>query len=215
MQFVIILCLTFIWSSQCFIPKYFNANNKLKTSTNSFQLLSTPTQLELGEVENVVFTLEESGKNNVNKYKIVGSLKPRETNAYLTDYKAEISKRGVVFPGFRAGKLPPYVMGDVRRYIVCFGIETVLRDLCNANALQVCSEQGEEVTTLGEDSFFETICQDTASGKKFAAQRDSWKEGTDFDFTAVFWARVFEDEEEEEGPVKISDAVIDTSEVVA
>jgi len=95
-------------------------------------------------------------------------------------------------------------MGDVRRYIVCFGIETVLRDLCNANSLQVCSEKGEEIM-LGEDAFFESIIQDTASGKKFAAQRDSWKEGTDFDFTGIFWARVFEDETEEDGPVKVID----------
>ena len=209
MQFIALLCLSFVLLSQSFVPKFsLRSTTQLKTISTS--KLSNSVQLEVGEVENVVFTLEETGKDNVNKYKVVGSLKPRETNAYLIDYKAEISKRGVVFPGFRAGKLPPYVMGDVRRYIVCFGIETVLRELCNANSLQVCDEKGEEIN-LGEDAFFEAIIQDTTSGKKFAAQRDSWKEGTDFDFTGVFWARVFEDEEEEEvdaGPVKVVDTEV-------
>lgn len=206
MQFTLLLCLSFLFVSHSFISKF--PSHFVKKVGSSFNELQNSAQLEVGEVENVVFTLEENGKDNVNKYKVVGSLKPRETNAYLADYKAEIQKRGVVFPGFRAGKLPPYVMGDVRRYIVCFGIETVLRDLCNANALQICNEKGEEVM-LGDDAFYEAVIQDTPSGKKFAAQRDSWKEGTDFDFTAVFWARVFEDEEEE-GPVKVSDEVIDT-----
>jgi FKBP-type peptidyl-prolyl cis-trans isomerase (trigger factor) len=58
---------------------------------------------------------------------------------YLGEYKEEIKKKKVVFPGFRPGKLPPYVMPDVRRYIVCYGLESLIGQLCNQNKLQVIS----------------------------------------------------------------------------
>jgi hypothetical protein len=91
MQFVALLCFSFVFlQSQCFVSKFplysFSSSSQLKTITSK---LSNSVQLEVGEVENVVFTLEETGKDNVNKYKVVGSLKPRETNAYLIDYKGE------------------------------------------------------------------------------------------------------------------------------
>lgn len=59
---------------------------------------------------------------------------------YLNEYQEEMKRRKVVFPGFRPGKLPPYVMGDVRRYLVCFGLETMIGQLCNNNRLEVCFE---------------------------------------------------------------------------
>ena len=67
---------------------------KIKSTT-----LFESVNLDVGEVENVAFTLEETLPNKVNKYKVKGTLKPKETNAYLADYKAEIQKRGIVFPG--------------------------------------------------------------------------------------------------------------------
>ena len=82
MQFVALFCLSFVFlQSQCFVPKFslYSSFSQLKTITS--KLSSNSVQLEVGDVENVVFTLEETGKDNVNKYKVVGSLKPRETNA--------------------------------------------------------------------------------------------------------------------------------------
>ena len=103
-------------------------------------------------------------------------------------------------------------MGDVRRYIVCFGLETILRELCNTNQLRVCDENGADVM-LGDDDFYESVVQDSPSGKKFAEQRDSWKEGTDFNFVALFYAQ--KDEVDVEEPRKIEDSSVVDTEVIS
>ena len=55
--------------------------------------------LEIGEFENVQFTVEESVSSTIKKYKVVSTIKPKDTNLYLNEYKEEIKRRGVVFPG--------------------------------------------------------------------------------------------------------------------
>ena len=102
---------------------------------SKFQLFMT--QMDVGEFENVQFEKLTTVNDRISKYRIVGTIKPKDTNQYMADYKGEIKKKNIVFPGFRAGKLPPYVMADVRRYIVCFGLESLLGQLCNQNNLMV------------------------------------------------------------------------------
>lgn len=95
--------------------------------------------MDVGEFEHVKFEKLQTINNQISKYRITGSIKPKDSNTYMNDYKNEIKSRNVVFPGFRAGKLPPYVMADVRRYIVCFGLESLLGQLCNLNDIMVSS----------------------------------------------------------------------------
>jgi hypothetical protein len=95
--FLQIYLITFV----CALPFSLNRINLMKS--NSFRpnirLQSTETPLDIGEFENVQFTLKESLPNRVNKYQVIAVLKPKDTNGYLNDYKEEIKKRGVIFPG--------------------------------------------------------------------------------------------------------------------
>jgi hypothetical protein len=93
--------------------------------------------LNIGDFESVAFTLEEIIDNNFGRFSVDATIKAKDMNVMLNEYKAEMKKRKVVFPGFRTGVLPPYVMGDIRRYIVCYGLETLLGKLGNLNGLQV------------------------------------------------------------------------------
>ena len=173
--------------------------------------------LKTGEFENVKFEriAEPTSDKGVGKYSLSATISKADMNSFLNEYKEEMKRRKVVFPGFRAGKLPPYVMGDVRKYLVCFGLETMLGQLCNLNALQLCNEEGGEVA-FGEDAYYETIIQKDFRGYDFPKQRDSWREGTDFSFSSEFFAI---SEEEEEGEVVAAagassgGVVIDTEEV--
>lgn len=74
---------------------------------------------------------------NLNQYKLDATIKAKEFNTYLVEYKQEMKRRKVTFPGFRSGNLPPYVMGDVRRYLICYGLEYLIGQLCNLNNLEV------------------------------------------------------------------------------
>jgi len=172
-------------------------------------LFSTAKELEVGEFEDVKFARIE-GDAKKGKYSLSGVIRSKEMNSYLAEYKEEMKRRRVVFPGFRAGKLPPYVMTDVRKYLVSYGLETIIGQLCNINGLAMCGENGEDVP-FGEDSYYEQIVLDDFRGFNFIKQRDTWKEGTDFSFTANFFAVA--DEVEEEGEGKAS--AIDVEEVKA
>lgn len=71
---------------------------------------------------------------------------------------------------------------------------------------------------FGEEGFYSQIIQDSPSGKKYEEQRDSWKEGTDFSFTAHFIAEADVVEEREDEPtsrpaIDISSTIIDTEAV--
>lgn len=53
---------------------------------------------------------------------------------------------------------------------------------------------GEDVA-FGSDEYYNEIIADR-QGKKFEQQRDTWREGTDFDFEANFYGKTQEAEEE-------------------
>ena len=75
------------------------------------------------------------------------------------------------------------------QYLVCYGLENTIGQLCNYNALMLCDAEGTEVV-LGEDEYYSTIIQEDFRGFAYDAQRDAWREGTDFTFSAVFQAKV-------------------------
>ena len=85
--------------------------------------------LEVGEYEDATFTklpgvLAPSSIGQ--KYRQEYTMKPTETTTLLNEYKAEMKKRKVILPGFRPGVLPPYAMGDVRKYIVSYALELTI-----------------------------------------------------------------------------------------
>jgi hypothetical protein len=172
--------------------------------------------LQTGDFENVKFSKLSTSPSGPSRFGLSAVITKADMNSFLNEYKEEMKRRKVVFPGFRAGKLPPYVMGDVRKYLVCFGLETMLGQLCNLNKLQMCSEEGGEVA-FGEDKYYDEIIQKDFRGFDFAKQRDSWREGTDFSFACEFWALSEEEEEEkEEGggdKAVVAGKVVDTEEV--
>ena len=59
----------------------------------------------------------------------------------------------------------------------------------------MCTDNGDDVA-FGSDPYYEEIVKER-NGKKFEAQRDTWKEGTDFNFEAEFFARTEEEDEEQ------------------
>lgn len=93
--------------------------------------------LKTGDFENVKFTLVNAIESNFGLFAVDATIKARDMNEFLKEYKDEMKRRKVVFPGFRTGVLPPYVMGDIRRYLVCYGLETLLGQLGNLNGLKV------------------------------------------------------------------------------
>ena len=133
---------------------------------------------------------------NLFEYELKAKIPAKEMKSYLEEYKDEMKKRKVVFPGFRPGKLPPYVMGDVRKYIVSYGLETILGGLANLNDMQLVTEDGEDVP-FGEDDYYSSIIQTDDQGRNFEQIRDAWKENQDFSFIDKFFAIV--DMEEEAG----------------
>ena len=116
--------------------------------------------LNIGDFESVAFTLEEIVDNNFGRFSVDATIKAKDMNVMLNEYKAEMKKRKVVFPGFRTGVLPPYVMGDIRRYIVCYGLETLLGKLGNLNGLQVILLRNKEYLSCNFSSLISCIkCQ--------------------------------------------------------
>lgn len=144
--------------------------------------------LDVGEYENVKFEEVGTFSSDVLKFRLEATLAKSDMNVFLNEYKDEMKRRGVVFPGFRPGKLPPYVMGDVRKYLVSYGLENTIGQLCNFNGLMICGEDGGEVA-FGEDEFYKEIIKEDFRGFDFEAQRDAWREGTDFSFIAEFPAK--------------------------
>lgn len=103
----------------------------------SLKMSTTETEMDVGEFEQAVFKKTAVVKENVGKYTLEATIEKAALNSYLLEYKEEMKRRKVLFPGFRAGKLPPYVMPDVRKYLVCYGLETLIGQLCNGNGLKV------------------------------------------------------------------------------
>ena len=137
----VLISLTLVNSFNAFLSKPFiHSSSSSVSSPSLFRLKSSSsdaTPMDIGEFEHVKFDKLNTLNNQISKYRITGTIKPKDSNVYLNDYKNEIKSRNVVFPGFRPGKLPPYVMADVRRYIVCFGLESLLGQLCNLNNIMV------------------------------------------------------------------------------
>lgn len=147
---------------------------------------------------------------NLFEYTLKAKIPAKEMKVYLEEYKDEMKKRKVVFPGFRPGKLPPYVMTDVRKYIVSYGLETILGGLANLNDMQLVTEEGEDVA-FGEDEFYTSIIQTDERGYDFEQQRDAWKENMDFPFSAKFFAvRDIEEEDEAAASDEGDASAIDT-----
>jgi hypothetical protein len=141
---------------------------------------------------------------NLFEYELSATISKKEMNSYLDQYKEEMRSRKVVFPGFRPGKLPPYVMPDVRKYLVSFGLETIFSGLGNLNGLQYVTEDGEDVP-FGEDEYYSQIIQKDFREYDFEQQRDAWREGTDLAFTAKFFA-IKDIEEEGDGEKEESES---------
>lgn len=148
-------------------------------------------ELTTGELENIQITrlsgvLAES--SDIQRYRIDATLKSKQLNEILEEYKGELKARKISFPGFRPGKIPPFAMTDVRRYIVCYGLETTIGNICNMNGLIMCTEAGGDVP-FGEDGYYQQIVQKDFRGYDFNQQRDTWKEGTDLSFIVEFFAK--------------------------
>ncbi len=143
--------------------------------------------LDTGDFDISVFKKVEDVTDSIGKYVVEASIPSSDMNTFLGEYKEEMKRRKVSFPGFRAGNLPPHVMGDVRRYLVCFGLETMLGQICNANGLRFCDTKGNDVP-FGEDAYYQEIIQKDFRDYDFVKQRDSWREGTDLKFSAMFYA---------------------------
>lgn len=119
-------------ANSCYRTNHAFKSNKI---TSSRRYLAE--ELDVGEVENIKFTKIGEMGSDLNKYRIEGTIKSKQLNVYLEQYKDEMRSRKVIFPGFRPGKLPPYVMPDIRKYIISFGLETIFVELCNLNNLIV------------------------------------------------------------------------------
>jgi hypothetical protein len=68
-------------------------------STTEIATVVTDEPLNIGSLENVIFKKIDSLPNNINKYQLKATIKPKDTYSYLADYKEELKKRKVVFPG--------------------------------------------------------------------------------------------------------------------
>jgi hypothetical protein len=157
----------------------------------------------LTQLENV-----DSGRY---KYRLQATIPKKDMNVYLKEYKDEMSKRKVSFPGFRPGSLPPYVMPDVRKYLVCYGLELMIGQICNLNGLALCQKNGDNVA-FGEDPYYNEIILSDFRGYDYEKQRDTWREGTDFTFAAEFFANSEGGEEEAAPSAQVIDAEIVSSE---
>ena len=66
---------------------------------------------------------------------------------------------------------------------------------------------------FGSDEFYESVIEDSPTGKSFVQQRDAWKEGQDFSFTANFYATedtTQDDDLEDDGSDEEGEDVVDT-----
>jgi hypothetical protein len=72
-------------------------------------------ELSVGEYEKVEFTELESKGEGFGKYRIAATIKSADMNEFLDEYKKEMQRRKVTFPGFRSG----YVLCFVRFFALC------------------------------------------------------------------------------------------------
>ena len=143
-----------------------SAKSYMMHGARKTRLFGHSMELDTGDYENVKFT-KVADIGSVGKYRLEATLSAAEMNVYLEEYKDEMKRRKVVFPGFRPGKLPPFVMGDVRRYLVCYGLENTIGQMCNYNALMMCDEAGKEVEGFGEDELYKQIVTVDEHGRDF------------------------------------------------
>lgn len=108
-----------------------------RTMNYALKMSTEEIEMDCGEFEQAVFKKTATISGNVGKFTLEATIEKAALNSYLLEYKEEMKRRKVLFPGFRAGKLPPYVMPDVRKYLVCYGLETLIGQLCNGNGLKV------------------------------------------------------------------------------
>ena len=73
---------------------------KLSPSTT----LLSQQQLDIGEF-NADFKQIDSLPSDIGKFRLQATIKSKEMNSYLEEYKAELKKRKVSFPGFRPGNV--------------------------------------------------------------------------------------------------------------
>ena len=66
--------------------------------------LSSQQQLDIGEF-NADFKQIDSASIDIGKFRLQATIKSKELNSYLEEYKAELKKRKVSFPGFRPGNV--------------------------------------------------------------------------------------------------------------
>eukprot|EP01039_Chlorochromonas_danica_P004617 gene4617-5060_t len=172
-------------------------------STNEVSLSPQELALDIGEFEGTKFNKLQTLGGDLGKFRIETVLPAEALKSYLDEYMQEMKRRKVSFPGFRQGKLPPAAMEGVRKYLVSFGLETMIGQLCNNNNIRITKEDGSDAA-FGEDAFFQEIVLPDAQGRDFNTRQAAWKEGQDFPFVAEFFGATYEDESEE---------VIDTEEV--
>lgn len=110
-----------------------------------YMTIDADTELDVGTLKNTAFKLVEKLSEDLGKFNVDTTITSKEMNSFLDDYKEELSRRKVKFPGFRPGKIPPYAMTDVRKYLVSYALETTLGQLCNLNNLQVCSNSSPPI----------------------------------------------------------------------
>jgi hypothetical protein len=120
------MCCSLQMSSRIFMPK----SSKLSSIRMGIELTT-------GDYERVKFVQVADLSSTFGKFRMEATLKSSEMNEFLNEYKKEMQRRKVLFPGFRPGKLPPYVMPDIRKYLVCYGLESVIGQICNLNGLEV------------------------------------------------------------------------------
>lgn len=100
-------------------------------SSSATTLSMTENSLDTGDYDGKFFKVSGviGASADIESYRLEATIKSKELNSFLEEYKGEMKRRRVIFPGFRPGVLPPYAMGDVRKYIVSFGLETTLGNL--------------------------------------------------------------------------------------
>lgn len=115
---------------------------------SKFSSIRMGIELTTGDYERVKFVQVADLSSTFGKFRMEATLKSGEMNEFLNEYKKEMQRRKVLFPGFRPGKLPPYVMPDIRKYLVCYGLESVIGQICNLNGLEVSSYKASLCSTL-------------------------------------------------------------------
>lgn len=111
-----------------------------QTSTSSDIVLTNDPGdglLKIGELRDVKFERLQSIRDDFAKYRLECTISEEQLDYHLQSYMKEVQKRKVSFKGFRVGKIPPDAMRDVRRFVVDYGVELTLKEICAVNGLTV------------------------------------------------------------------------------